>query len=348
MCLSFFLSLTFLDLSFYEIFSFSLPGVLGHLSWGLIVLPPFLSLCIFTCVESFPFLVPHLPSEFQVSTRKFPNDAYTNRRNFLWNHVSLMKPLFSIAHPSLLCNVKGKPILCFWPRTALLPREQGVLDSLIEVFNLTLSSIHDCHFTSVHAHRRHDKIKGMWRKGVHLGLHEFNRFSSTSSLQGRNWIFYKECDNPESILLSLKPLWQYLDHNLSSLFPNFHEKQMNLATAGGQLPTLFSSAFQTCALNKHPYLNSIHTDDNDFITGVFIGGKDFTGGALVYPQVNLSLAVRPGDIIWTFEDLIHYVENVPNGIRHSMTLYSKAITRFTTENPIHIPVATREILQQLK
>jgi hypothetical protein len=120
-----------------------------------------------------------------------------------------------------------------------------------------------------------------------------------------------------------------------------------LATDNGLIPTPFSSAFHTCAINKHPFINSIHTDGNEFITGVFIGGKNFEGGALVFPQINLRLLVHPGDIIWCFEDLIHYVEPVTCGVRNSLTLYSKHISYSCKGRILQFPEQTKKILNFL-
>jgi hypothetical protein len=262
-----------------------------------------------------------------------------------------MTPLHDVYHPFILCGKKQDPILCFIPLSSLVYQKQQKVVSLISHFNSVLMSIPARNFESSSSHRRHVTFQGVWGKGVHVGVHEFSRFVSTSAtaLEGpRQWLFYQESGRVEEVLKGLKSLWEYLDSCLLALFPNLYLVQKCLATDNGNVPTPFDSAFQTCALNRHPHITSIHTDDNEFITAVFIGGDSFQGGALVVPQINVRLCVKPGDMVWIFKDLIHYVEQVTVGVRHSMSLYSKHVEKVKQDTVLTIPAKTQEILSNIK
>jgi len=207
------------------------------------------------------------------------------------------------------------------------------------MLNACLESISPEKFLRTIPGRRHAEVvhgdnRDLYARGLHFGLHEYYaRQESTGRTTGeRYWVLYQEYKDWETILLSLSPVWKFLDNNLSAYFPGCYQTQYERATCYYKLPTLYESAFHSIAVNRHPFITSIHTDGNAYVTGLFVGGDNFHGGALCFPQLNVRLHVVPGDVVWTFADLIHYVEPVNDGIRHSLSVYSKHLEYATLTN----------------
>lgn len=200
--------------------------------------------------------------------------------------------------------------------------------------------------------------------GVHLGLHEQTRRftkifyllplrqTSSSFQRGDRYLtYYAEAGSRQQsieLLKAMGPLWKMMDNYFSASFPNLASAQKVIASSSFLFRTPGDTIFQACALNKHPHQVSIHTDDNYGMTAVYVGGHNFVGGKTCFPEVNLAFIMKPHSKLYNYGNLIHYVTEVTEGIRHSCSWYSKKIARETkTFKPLIIPSETEAFTEML-
>lgn len=150
------------------------------------------------------------------------------------------------------------------------------------------------------------------------------------------------------MLIQMGPVWKMLHNYFYSTFPSFGWQEILRSSVNFRIPTPGNTMFQACAINKHPFQVSIHTDDNDGLTAVYIGGENFEDGKLCFPELNLAFKVRPHSKLYHYGNLIHFVTEVTAGVRHSLSAYSKEIQIVSRNGKIiQIPSLTTKITETL-
>lgn len=253
---------------------------------------------------------PPKKGQYNVSTDR--KRAYDERRARLNAHIQSVK-LFNIS-TSLFLHDKHDNVLMYYFR------QPPGCESVARYLTSIVDDIHPKHFYSNKAVRRHvdDNTSATSKHpcALHFGVHEV-------PFTARVWNLFHEIDDSFEVLQQIHPLVKYVEELLKLTNRAAFDKQYNLSTYNLKLCTPGNSIFQQIAMNKIP--TSIHTDDNEHISAILIGGDDFKGGELIIHQLNLRLLVKPGDVIFMGADFIHTVDIIHGGKRYSLSMYSKKI-----------------------
>ena len=161
-----------------------------------------------------------------------------------------------------------------------------------------------------------------WKNFVeHFGAYTLNNllpFSSSNTASSHN-TEHQACVN--NLLYDLSPLSNSINHFVQENYKNLYEKLMGL-TWGPFAPRSFG-VFPMVAINYNT-ISDFHWDEHDEPNSLccIVSLGDFDGGELCFPQLQIVIPLRPGQIFaFSSRLLLHGNLPVTRGIRHSIIVY---------------------------
>ena len=213
-----------------------------------------------------------------------------------------------ITEPECITDLSGK---------TLIHLEQ--LDNYNAIM-LATNAINNYYFhTLEHPSHRSDEF---WTNLVeHFGAYTRNNllpFTSSNTASTHN-IFHHECVN--KLLLGLKPLSDCVNQFLRDYYEDLYMKLSRLSW-GPFAPKPFG-VFPMIAINFNT-TSDYHWDEHDEANSlcVLVALGDYEGGELCFPQLQMVVHLRPGQIVaFASRLLLHGNFSVTKGIRHSVVYF---------------------------
>ena len=133
--------------------------------------------------------------------------------------------------------------------------------------------------------------------------------------------------NAQDFMDSTEALWSKMSTHFEVLFPSAYKDAVNHELPEGLSP--LAGAFMGCVVNVQQedcaVKIEIHQDvrERPFIPSCLAPVGDFQGGDLILWELRTVVELKPGDVFFFYDSLVHHSNETVQGTRHSIVAFTQ-------------------------
>ena len=124
-----------------------------------------------------------------------------------------------------------------------------------------------------------------------------------------------------------KTLWDRMGRHFETVFPSAYKEVVDHALPEGL--SALAGPFMGCAINVQQDDSSVQTEihrdvkERPFTPSCLCPIGDFRGGDLILWELHAVVELRPGDLFFFYDSLIHHSNEEVEGTRHSIVAFTQ-------------------------
>src|SRR5437763_10176412 len=138
--------------------------------------------------------------------------------------------------------------------------------------------------------------------------------------------FQEDSVSAQRFMENTKTLWDRMGRHFETVFPSAYKEAVDHALPEGL--SALAGPFMGCAINVQQDDSSVQTEihrdvkERPFTPSCLCPIGDFRGGDLILWELHAVVELRPGDLFFFYDSLIHHSNEEVEGTRHSIVAFT--------------------------